>query len=295
MQVNPVINIDRLHNSTLGTINTMVHDAEMNSRNQERRTHVPLANNTLPSPGRAVIHHTSTSSIPTRLHIPPSPPFNPNLNISNQYHQRQGQLPTVPNLYIGAVPGSPIPVVSDIGQDSTIFSTSSPYLRATKSAVDHAIANERDRISNLEQQEVNYTTIEEFKIALKKERQHSKHLVTDLAALKSIAVASTLEAEVNEEGRINCLMRRLDGLQKEKGRIIVELEREEEMVSFVESLFSHFVYSKVSRILFTISLLRLNLYIHEIARSLPIPCRRNSTKSGKKKNPLNIRSKENTC
>jgi len=260
MQVNPVINIDRLHNSTLGTINTMVHDAEMNSRNQERRTHVPLANNTLPSPGRAVIHHTSTSSIPTRLHIPPSPPFNPNLNISNQYHQRQGQLPTVPNLYIGAVPGSPIPVVSDIGQDSTIFSTSSPYLRATKSAVDHAIANERDRISNLEQQEVNYTTIEEFKIALKKERQHSKHLVTDLAALKSIAVASTLEAEVNEEGRINCLMRRLDGLQKEKGRIIVELEREEEMVSFVESLFSHFVYSKVSRILFTISLLRLNIY-----------------------------------
>lgn len=71
----------------------------------------------------------------------------------------------------------------------------------------------------------------QYQAALKRERQHSKDLVRELAVLKSIAVASTLEAEVHEEGRINCLMRRLDGLQKEKGRIIVELEREEEMVS----------------------------------------------------------------
>jgi hypothetical protein len=35
---------------------------------------------------------------------------------------------------------------------------------------------------------------------------------------------------VLEEGRVNNLMRRLDVLQQEKGRIIVELEREEEMV-----------------------------------------------------------------
>ena len=70
-------------------------------------------------------------------------------------------------------------------------------------------------------------------MALKRERQYSKRLVGELAALKSVAVTSTLEAEINEEGRINCLMRRLDILQKEKGRIIVELEREEEMVRFV--------------------------------------------------------------
>jgi len=71
----------------------------------------------------------------------------------------------------------------------------------------------------------------EYKAALKKERRYSKNLVGELAALKSVAVTSTLEAEINEEGRINCLMRRLDVLQKEKGRIIVELEREEEMLT----------------------------------------------------------------
>jgi aspartate oxidase len=117
------------------------------------------------------------------------------------------------------------------GDQDPAFYTSSPYLRATKSAVDTALANERDRIKHLEAQEATFSTVEELKAALKKERQHSKHIVGELAALKSVAVASTLEAEVCEEGRINCLMRRLDILQKEKGRIIVELEREEEMVS----------------------------------------------------------------
>jgi hypothetical protein len=117
------------------------------------------------------------------------------------------------------------------GDQDPAFYTSSPYLRATKSAVDTALANERDRIKHLEAQEATFSTVEELKAALKKERQHSKHIVGELAALKSVAVASTLEAEVCEEGRINCLMRRLDILQKEKGRIIVELEREEEMLT----------------------------------------------------------------
>lgn len=114
-------------------------------------------------------------------------------------------------------------------------------MRATKSAVDTALANERDRIKALElQEEESFTSsgsgtvsIKQYKMALKRERQYSKRLVGELAALKSVAVTSTLEAEINEEGRINCLMRRLDILQKEKGRIIVELEREEEMVRFV--------------------------------------------------------------
>lgn len=112
-------------------------------------------------------------------------------------------------------------------------------MRATKSAVDTALANERDRIKALElQEEESFTSsgsgtvsIKQYKMALKRERQYSKRLVGELAALKSVAVTSTLEAEINEEGRINCLMRRLDILQKEKGRIIVELEREEEMLT----------------------------------------------------------------
>ena len=48
---------------------------------------------------------------------------------------------------------------------------------------------------------------------------------------------SVAQAEVHEEGRINHLMRRLDTLQAEKGRIIVELEREEEMVRAVCGFF----------------------------------------------------------
>ena len=52
----------------------------------------------------------------------------------------------------------------------------------------------------------------------------------DLAVLKTSAVQLQLEAEVKEEGRINGLWRQMDTLQQEKGRIIVELEQEEEMV-----------------------------------------------------------------
>lgn len=56
-------------------------------------------------------------------------------------------------------------------------------------------------------------------------------MVAELAAYKSMAVVTQAEAEVVEEGRINCLMRKLDGVVKEKGRIVLELEREEEMLT----------------------------------------------------------------
>ena len=42
---------------------------------------------------------------------------------------------------------------------------------------------------------------------------------------------SQAEAEIEDESRMNALMRRLDTVQREKGRIIVELEREEEMLT----------------------------------------------------------------
>lgn len=66
---------------------------------------------------------------------------------------------------------------------------------------------------------------------LKRERNRAGRIAADLAAIRSAAVQSQLEAEVVEEGRINGLMRRLEVLQQEKGRIIVELEREEEMLT----------------------------------------------------------------
>ncbi len=68
---------------------------------------------------------------------------------------------------------------------------------------------------------------------MKRERSRSTKIIGELTLMKSISVASQAEAEVCEEGRINGLMRRVDCLQKEKGRIILELEREEEMVRIV--------------------------------------------------------------
>jgi len=180
-------------------------------------------------------HFGGSTSIPTRLHlnptssfIPPSPPHSsrgigiPHGSGSANRASSNNGVPFVPNLTLsGTTPTTPV----------CFTSSNSPYLKNTKSAIDAAISHERERIRALELQEVDITSVEDLKAALKKERQHSRRLVSELAHLKSVAVASTLEAEVHEEGRINCLMRRLDGLQKEKGRIIVELEREEEMLT----------------------------------------------------------------
>lgn len=93
-----------------------------------------------------------------------------------------------------------------------------------------AVQNERARAKDLEKEEKDMDEAG-LRAALRRERAHSSRLAADLAALRSAAVASQAEAEINEEGRINCLMRRLECLQREKGRIIVELEREEEMLT----------------------------------------------------------------
>ena len=72
---------------------------------------------------------------------------------------------------------------------------------------------------------------DELIMVLKKERNLSVRLASDLVALRDAAETSAVEAEADEECRINNLMRRLECLQREKGRIVVELEREEEMLT----------------------------------------------------------------
>jgi hypothetical protein len=95
--------------------------------------------------------------------------------------------------------------------------------------MENAIQNERKRAKEKEKDEVNLTA-DELRAVLKQERTRMSRMAGDLASLRSAAVASQAEAEMYEESRINCLMRRLEGLQQEKGRLIVELEQEEEMV-----------------------------------------------------------------
>ena len=104
-----------------------------------------------------------------------------------------------------------------------------PEPSEAQKAMEAASAKERARAKALEKDEIGLNA-DELRLALRRERQRSSKMAADLAALRALAVQSQFEAEVLEEGRINGLMRRLDILQQEKGRIIVELEREEEMV-----------------------------------------------------------------
>jgi hypothetical protein len=92
-----------------------------------------------------------------------------------------------------------------------------------------AMQEERKRAKGMEAEEKEMTA-DELRAVLKRERHRMSKIQGLLAKHKSLAVQSQAEAEINEEGRINCLMRRLDDLQIEKGRIIVQLEQEEEMV-----------------------------------------------------------------
>ena len=98
-----------------------------------------------------------------------------------------------------------------------------------------AVMAERTRAKKMEQEEASMTA-DELRSALKAERRRMAKIVGDHAMLRASAVELQREAEVYEEGRVNGLMRRLDTLQQEKGRIIFELEREEEMVSRTDSL-----------------------------------------------------------
>ena len=99
----------------------------------------------------------------------------------------------------------------------------------TRAAMEAAVHAERLRAKEKEQEEQNMTA-DELRAVLKRERVRMSKIQADLAAMRAAAVQSQAEAEVHEEGRINSLMRRVECLQQEKGRIIVELEREEEMV-----------------------------------------------------------------
>ena len=143
--------------------------------------------------------------------------------------------PNLPSLTPTTPPGTPItegvPLHSIPGCGVLPLPPGTPSQRASqKKAVDHALEAERSRIKDLEAKEKDMDA-DALRIQLKRERQHSTRLACDLAALWSSAVQSQANSEIEDESRMNALMRRLEKVQREKGKIIVELEREEEMVS----------------------------------------------------------------
>jgi hypothetical protein len=156
-------------------------------------------------------------------------------------HPGSPALPTNMSPYsVRSLPASPIgaplqPTSGGGGLDMPFLPTQEvpPEHSETHKAMEAAAVKERARTKKLEEEETELDAVT-LRGILKRERARMCRIAADLAAMKSTAVQSQLEAEVIEEGRINCLMRRLDTVQQEKGRIIVELEREEEMVSWLE-------------------------------------------------------------
>ena len=212
---------------------------------QQNQQHPPLGAN----------HHVPGMSPTHRHHYHHHPPASP-----THYHQRPvtGYTSMGSPMYgrrrsasLGSTPvgannvfwqqqqspytGAPISPVAGAGIDGSMPLTpflpdaGPPEIPESQKAMEATVAAERKRAKELEQKEENMTA-DELRAVLKRERTRMGRIAADLAAIKSAAVQSQLEAEVIEEGRINGLMRRLDKVQEEKGRIIVELEREEEMV-----------------------------------------------------------------
>lgn len=173
--------------------------------------------------------------------VPVSPvttTFQQQLQLHNNYHQ-QHLIPTmpggvgVPSLQHlqGQQPGGQFP---QLHQQQQILLPQGqqqppPEPSEIQKAMEHAVAKERERTKQLEQEEMNYTA-QQLKDVLRRERHRTGRICGELAAIRATNVKSQFEAEVMEEQRINSLVRRMDTLQQEKGRIIVELEREEEMV-----------------------------------------------------------------
>lgn len=81
-----------------------------------------------------------------------------------------------------------------------------------------ARARERQRVQTLHAKE-RYMTADELRLVLKQERHRTGRMAADLAACRA-------EAESIEEG--HALLRKMDRLKEEKGRILLELELEEE-------------------------------------------------------------------
>lgn len=97
-------------------------------------------------------------------------------------------------------------------------------------AMERAVATERKRAKEMEANEKDLSADELRKI-LKQERHRMASFARIIADLKTTAVQGQLQAEIHEEGRINSLLSHIESMQVEKGRIIHELEREEEMLT----------------------------------------------------------------
>ncbi len=211
--------------------------------------------------------HDSLSSPPTIIaspnltspHIPAAPPttpYTPSIpfpTADNLIMTSSSSLPTVPmqfppssnspplNSHSSSLPTND---ASTTSSSSTIISTllnqqplDPHYNHLLHQSLLQTQSHEQHRIQQQTHHETqNYTTIDEYRHALSRERRHSLTLSLELTYYKflskyqSCSLHSNLE--MNEEARLNKLIKNIDCMKKDmkedKVRCVMELEREEE-------------------------------------------------------------------
>jgi hypothetical protein len=167
---------------------------------------------------------------PRNTHNAPSFSLNGTPNYGRTRAQSLGRYPTSFSL---SPPGmslrDPNPMALGGGPAVPFLNNEPPKHSESRKAIEAAAQAERLRAKEMEQTEKEMTA-EDLRFVLKRERNRMARFAADLALLKIALVQCNAEAEIHEEGLINGLMRSVENLQLEKGRIIVELEQEEEMV-----------------------------------------------------------------
>jgi hypothetical protein len=209
--------------------------------------------------------HDSLSSPPTIIaspnltspHIPAAPPttpYTPSIpfpTADNMIMTSSSSLPTVPMQFPPSSNSPPLnshssslPPTNDATSSTTTISTllnqqplDPHYNHLLHQSLLQTQSNEQHRIQQQTHHETqNYTTIDEYRHALSRERRHSLTLSLELTYYKflskyqSCSLHSNLE--MNEEARLNKLIKNIDCMKKDmkedKIRCVMELEREEE-------------------------------------------------------------------
>ena len=193
--------------------------------------------------GKVMLHQHHIPPPPPPMTYPPNSPTHhivtrhPGGSYSSpraRHHHGALGMPLSPFSNVGhrSVPVSPIANSRLVGvaAPGLPFVDGPPEPSQQRKAMEAAVMAERTRRLQCEKEEETMTA-DELREVLKKERRRTAKIAADLASFKCSAVQQQLESEIFEEGRVNELMRRVDNLQHEKEKIIVALEREEEMVS----------------------------------------------------------------
>ena len=221
--------------------------------------HSPNRHHSLPSSPPTI---TSSPNI-TSPHIPAAPPTTPYTPFAERFSvpnfPRRPSSSSPPNEQQTA-PSPPLPLFNNASPTATTTTTTNnnskgggPTITSllnqqpfttdphTKDLLHQTLlqtqSNEQSRITQLLTHETqNYTTLSEYRHALSRERRHSLSLALELSYYKFLSKHTTCSLysnlEMNEEARLNKLIKNIDDMKKnmteDKIRVVMELEREEE-------------------------------------------------------------------